>query len=673
MKRILIFIFITLSVQVFSQLSRIDSLVILSRTTIDSNQKIKTFINLQIEYNEVSDFKNSLLIGDKALKLSKEIHDTLSTIIVLNNLGNTYSNQGSNNAAINFYSEALILSEKSKNSNYINLLYGALGVELTKQGETTKALNYLKKGLENNLKLKNKRVYPGFYNNLGILYRNLQQYNLAIENYSKSIKICKEINDKRVLMQTYNNLAFVYDLMKQPEEAMLYYNNSLDIAIELHDNFQEGIVLGNIGTLYFAKKMYKLAEVYFLKALKIASGLNDLEGEVENNLNLSKLYEVTGKPDSALYHLKKYIEKNNQLIQINNEKDRQAQEIKSEYEKEKIALKKEQEKRDLITNAEKNRQQYIIYSISIGFIIIAILLLFLYKRFKLTNSQKLIIENQKQLVEEKQKEILDSINYAKRIQDSLLQNFDSVNKFFKDSFVINKPKDIVSGDFYWLSKKIITERVSSKSSIVREIFFIGVCDSTGHGVPGGFMSLLNTSYLSEAINEKNILEPNKVFDYVRSRLINTISKNNQKDGFDGVLLCFEKKFYFEDKDILKTETSLTYAASNNAPVIVKTNILLDLETDKMPVGYGERNENFSLFSTPISENDIIYVFTDGYADQFGGPKGKKFKYKQLNDLLVKINSLSMEEQKEKLETTFNVWKGDLEQVDDVCIIGIKIN
>jgi len=175
------------------------------------------------------------------------------------------------------------------------------------------------------------------------------------------------------------------------------------------------------------------------------------------------------------------------------------------------------------------------------------------------------------------------------------------------------------------------------------------------------MSLLNIGFLSEAINEKDILEPNKVFDYVRMRLIESMSKDGQKDGFDGILL-----------QINLVTKEINYAAANNAPILISDGNFIELEKDKMPVGHGERKENFKLFSVHAKQGDTLYLYTDGYADQFGGPKGKKYKYKQLNELIVSISDKNLTDQQDVLENNFNKWRGNLEQVDDVCIIGIKI-
>ncbi len=294
--------------------------------------------------------------------------------------------------------------------------------------------------------------------------------------------------------------------------------------------------------------------------------------------------------------------------------------------------------------------------------LVLVFAIFIFNRFKVTQKQKQIIEIkeqetqkqneiitfQKHVVEEKQKEILDSINYAKRIQQTLLAHEDFLKENIANHFVFFKPKDIVSGDFYWATKK-------------DDLFYLAVCDSTGHGVPGAFMSLLNIGFLSEAINEKGITSPDKIFNYVRQRLIDSISKDNQKDGFDGILLCMDTK--------LKT---ISYVAAHNSPVLISEGTLTDLEADKMPVGVGERKQDFTLYHITYKPGDTLYVYTDGYADQFGGPKGKKFKYKPLNELLISISNKEPQDQKTLLDEAFISWQGELEQVDDVLIIGIRL-
>jgi serine phosphatase RsbU (regulator of sigma subunit) len=265
---------------------------------------------------------------------------------------------------------------------------------------------------------------------------------------------------------------------------------------------------------------------------------------------------------------------------------------------------------------------------------------------------KKLIEEKNREVSEKNKEITDSINYAKRIQYALLAHEELLKKNLSDYFILFKPKDIVSGDFYWATEK-------------DGRFYLAVCDSTGHGVPGAFMSLLNISFLNEAIAEKGIVKPNEIFNHVRQRLIENISSDGAKDGMDGILISCKME---------NGRWQMEYAGANNAPILIHDGKIIELETDNMPVGMSDRKNSFTLFTIPPigDKGGLLYLYTDGFADQFGGPKGKKFKYKPFNEKLASISNQPLKEQKRILEKTFEDWKGNLEQVDDVLIVGIKI-
>lgn len=258
-----------------------------------------------------------------------------------------------------------------------------------------------------------------------------------------------------------------------------------------------------------------------------------------------------------------------------------------------------------------------------------------------------------EIIEQKNHEITDSMHAAKRIQHVLMASDSVLNKNLPEYFVLYKPKDIVSGDFYW-------------ASMVDNKFVMITADCTGHGVPGAFMSLLNITFLNEAIVEKKINSPEKILDYVRSQIINSLnpegSEFESKDGMDAVLCVYDFKGMW-----------LRFACANNPVWVYRNNDFIRFKPDKMPVGmhYGEQKP-FTSHTLGLRKGDIVYTFTDGFADQFGGIDGKKLKYKALKELLLSVQSKPMAEQKKILEETFDKWKGDLEQVDDVLIIGVRV-
>ncbi|MES2566910.1 MAG: SpoIIE family protein phosphatase [Bacteroidota bacterium] len=264
------------------------------------------------------------------------------------------------------------------------------------------------------------------------------------------------------------------------------------------------------------------------------------------------------------------------------------------------------------------------------------------------------IVDQKFELEHKNKEIVDSINYAQRIQKSLLASDSLLKKNLRNYFVFFQPKDIVSGDFYWGAE------LSNKQ------FVLVTADSTGHGVPGAIMSMLNISCLNEAIEGQKLIQPRDILNYTRSKIIKHLSNDGSeaggKDGMDCSLISFD----FE-------HLKMHYSAANNPIWVIRDRTIIELKPDKMPVGKHDRDtDSFSQNTIELKKNDVVYTLTDGMPDQFGGPKGKKFMYKQLKELLISISALSMEEQKKKLQVEFISWKSNMEQVDDVLLIGVRI-
>ena len=297
---------------------------------------------------------------------------------------------------------------------------------------------------------------------------------------------------------------------------------------------------------------------------------------------------------------------------------------------------------------------------SAGLLLVLLLALFIFRGYKqkqkanhIITQQKTEVENQKHLIEEKHKEITDSINYAERIQRSFLATKKLLDDNLNEYFVYFQPKDVVSGDFYWAAK------LSTNN------FLLATADSTGHGVPGAIMSILNISSLEKAV-EQGLLEPSEIFNHTRKTIIERLKKDGSehggKDGMDCSLISFDFK-----------NCKLTYSAANNPVWIVRDNQILELAPDKMPVGKGERDTIlFTQHIIDLQKGDVVYALTDGMPDQFGGPKGKKFMYKKLKELLISLADLPMSEQKEALKSELNNWKGDIEQVDDVCLIGVRI-
>lgn len=251
-------------------------------------------------------------------------------------------------------------------------------------------------------------------------------------------------------------------------------------------------------------------------------------------------------------------------------------------------------------------------------------------------------------VEEKQREITDSINYAKRIQEAILPSFDFIKTHLPNSFIYYQPKDIVAGDFYWAEK-------------VGNDFFIAAADCTGHGVPGALVSVVCCNALNRTVNEFKLTDPGKILDKTRELVLESFSKNGAdiKDGMDISLMSI-------NGNIVK------WAGANNPLWYYQNNELKEIKANKQPIGKTDNPEPFITHTIELQKGDSLYLFTDGFADQFGGPKGKKFKYKQLEEVLISTNPLKVSSQHDALKNTLKNWMGNLEQVDDICVIGIRL-
>ena len=274
----------------------------------------------------------------------------------------------------------------------------------------------------------------------------------------------------------------------------------------------------------------------------------------------------------------------------------------------------------------------------------------LLKQKEIIESQKTEVESQKHLVEEKQKEIIDSISYAKRLQEAILPPQEFIDKHLPNNFILYKPKDLVAGDFYW-------------AEYIGDLFFIAAADSTGHGVPGAMVSVVCSNALNRTVKEFKFTETGKILDKTRELVIETFEKSasDVKDGMDISLLCIDTK-----------NKKISWSGANNALWYIQNNELLTIKPNKQPIGKTENPSPFTTHEIEYSNDLTFYLFTDGFADQFGGEKGKKFKYKQLEDLLLNNNHLALSKQSDLLNEKFENWKGELEQVDDVCVIGLKI-
>ncbi|MGZ3901259.1 MAG: SpoIIE family protein phosphatase [Bacteroidia bacterium] len=621
-----------------------------------------------IVYINRADHQQALFYQNKSYELCKQIGNKKGMASALNNIGVIYLNISDFRRAIDFSLQSQKIQEELRDSSILFESYYNTALLFKQVNDGEKALLNFQKAYTIAFNENNNEKMGFALSGLAGMVKRQNNFDSAAVLYSKARAYFEKEKNYQGEIEVLTNLGSLQvertDLDRKigARKGLSYYFKAFELYKSYKNNFSGSNILGDIADSYLTLGKYDSVIYYGKRSISLAESSDNQSELVFVYKILSKAYEKKGDYAQSLLFLDKHYTLRDIVYDDEKQKEVVQKRLQFDFDKKMladslhmIAEQKASQTKIELANTKLKQEKYLRYLLILGILFVIVFMFFLYNRFRAIKEKNKIIEEQKHqvtlqkdIIEEKQKDILASLNYAKRIQKTLLVKDNELKQYLQEHFVLFKPKDIVSGDFYWSVKK-------------NNLFYIACCDCTGHGVPGAFMSLLNIGFLTEAINEKNISEPNKIFDHVRKRLIESISQDGGQDGMDGILLCIDG-----NSDII------TYAAANNAPLLIKNNAFIRLKADKMPVGKGVKQDNFELYSFEKKGVEQIILYTDGYADQFGGARGKKFKYRQLDELLLSIKNHRAEEQSELLNQCFEEWKGGLEQVDDVCVIGIRI-
>ena len=659
------------------------------------------------------------------------------------NIGEVYMYQGNYLKALDLYQKALKIFEKYSKSNNLTVSlsckkglvrsYNNIGTIHAENQALPLSLEYFKKALSTEEQIGDKRVISGCYNNIGIIYYMQSDYPQAIEYYKKSLKTAEEINDKPGMSERYNNLGLVYADKGNNNLAINYYLKSFKIDEELGDKKGMAIVLGNISLLNNQIKKYREAIKYAERSLEIAKNIGSLDEQKCAYNYLSTAYDSLKNYKKTSQYLKLFKLLNDSIYNI--ESGKQIKEMEAIYQTEKKQKEIELLNKDKeLQNAKISKQETQKIGLIAGIILMLVLLVVIfvsYNQKKKANkllvfqkhqieekneelnqqneeiasqrdeieSQRDLLINQKEHIEEIHKEVTDSINYAKRIQEAVLPVSAPARAVLGEHFILFKPKDIVSGDFYWTTKIVGNRQsaVNSPQSAVNspqtadcklptaDLLIVVVADCTGHGVPGAFMSMLGISFLNEIVRKQEITQANHILNELRKEIVNALQQkgqvDEQKDGMDISLL------------VVNTETNeCQWAGANNPLYIVrggqnpqgltKPELLQNLEGleeikgDKMPIAIYLVMNEFTNHNFNVEKGDCLYLFSDGFSDQYGGSNKRKFMSGNFKKLLQNISSKSMKEQKKILSETIDSWMNysgkTYEQTDDITVLGIKI-
>lgn len=611
----------------------------------------------------------------QSLSIREETGDANGTAESLANLAEIYKDLGDIPKALNTHYKSLKIFENRNDKYGISAVLNQIGQIYSNQDETVRALECYVKSLKTAEEANNKKAIAHALNSIGVLHNNNEDLEKALEFYFKSLKIKEEINDKKGIAFTLSNIGVAYKKKNDFAKALKYYERSLEIRKELKDKQGIATSLLNISSVMVQQGNTKQALESAQNSLSLAKELGFPFEIKEASFLLSRIYSQTGNYKEAFAMHQLYKEMSDSIINETNRKATIQRSVQYAYEKKvaqdsikAIEQKKVDQARLIASEAELKQEKTWKIALISGLLLLVVFAGFMYSRYKITKKQKQIIEvkereaqrqneiitAQKLLVEEKQHEITSSINYAKRIQSGFLSSEKYISRHLNEYFILYNPRDIVSGDFYWIMQN-------------EHGLYICTADCTGHGIPGAFMSLIGMGILNEISHSKTHIEQTDDFlNELRRIIILALNPEGAefegKDGMD-MVLC---RFNFETME-------LEYSAANNSFYIVRNKELLEFKPDKIPVGkYLDQEIPFTRHQIPLQKGDCVYTFSDGYMDQFGGPNGKKFMSKRLKELLISIAHLPMNEQKEKINNSFQEWKGNLDQVDDVTVIGIRI-
>lgn len=616
--------------------------------------------------DKTGDYDLAIEYFNKSLDICLSIGDKKSAGKRYNNLAGEYESKGDFKKSADYYLKCIKIFESINEKQGMAYAYIGLSNIFSEQNNDDKALEYITKGLNLSEEIKDQKGIASALNNQSIIFGHRKEYQKQLENLFKSLTIKEHLGDKSGMARNYDLIAQVYGTMGNNKKAHELFDKSLQIYKDLGDKENIAIEYTNIGEEFYLEGNYAKAKENYIKGLNLGNEIKYMLLVQSNYKALSKIFEKYKDYKSAyLYHLKYSTIKDSVL---NGESSKQVAEMEAKYETEKKVLEIKNLKNEKALQqleiekqeAEVKRQNIQKLAFAGGFVLMLLFAFVAYRGYAnkkkaniIITEQKHKVELQKEIIEEKHKEITDSINYAKRIQTALLRGEEEWNLIGKEHFILFKPKDVVSGDFYWCSHS-------------EEKAFWVIADCTGHGVPGAFMSMLGISFLNEVIDNYGIFAANEILNKLREKVIKSLEQKGmstqQKDGMDIALCVLDKK-----------TKMLEFAGANNSIYIIRNKKITELHPDKMPIGsYTEVLKPFTSQQIQLNENDLVILFSDGYADQFGGEKGKKFRYKQFEELLINSSDKSLFEIRNIMDTEFEKWKGKHEQVDDVCVVGIKI-
>jgi len=553
-----------------------------------------------------------------------------------------------------------------KDGNVIELTesLNKLGYYYWERGQFDEAIKHFESSLVENTKLGNKNAIMNLYTNIGLLFTEQRQFETALLNFRKSLGLREGFKETQSISSELLNIATALQSLGRYFESIENCEKALEYA-KVTNNLKlikrsYGILAENYEKVGNAKKSLEFFELYstiqkHIQKQQLAKSIEETQQQMHALKQQSE--EQVKKAESEKIEKEKELEKAETSLQKTTKTLAKSQELTRHQDK---VIKKSQ--------AEIEHKKFMNKVIGIGFAIVLVFAIFVFwsytqkkKTNKLLSYQNNEILKQQEIIKKKNADITKSITYAQRIQKAMLPTKLELNKYLNEAFILFKPRDIVSGDFYWFTPIKEDSSISPQDTD----FLISAIDCTGHGVPGAFMSMIGFNLLDEIVAQ-NITMPDQILNQLHNGIKRSL-KQNETDNRDGMDLAICK--------ISRRENKIYFSGAKNPLLCIKDKEIFEYKGDKYPVGGNLEKGRmpFSLTEIPIEKNASYYLYSDGYQDQFGGENGMKFMSKKFKRLLASIGDKPILEQKEILNRTLEEWKGSkYKQIDDILVIGFKL-
>jgi serine phosphatase RsbU (regulator of sigma subunit) len=622
----------------------IDSLENILPTLKEDTARVNVLAELAYELlHENPD--SSLAYSTKALELAKKLDYKKGMGLAYNQMGTYYSTTANFPKALESLVQALKIYEGMSDKRHLVTVCTDMGNVFFSQGNIPESYEYYKRALalsqETGFKV---GVTHAIHNIAGCFYME-KKYDSCFAYMKKYIALSRELGRQADVIEAMANIGGLYASLNNMDLAMQYMDSSLHFCIRERNLTQVCRILSDEASIYSGTGENEKAVKLYLMAIDTAFKVKDNATRQEIYKSLSATYADMKSFDRAYdFLLRGYLLKDSIF---NSDINKQIAEMKTKYESEK------KDKEIIKKNAEIKASDMQRNGVLIGLLLVALLAVFILRGYFQKKKANALLAEQKAIIEEKNKDITDSMIYARKIQEATLPDVRGLKEIFRRSFILFRPRDIVSGDFYWYMEK-------------NDELMLAAADCTGHGVPGALMSMISYASLSQAVSELKELSPKNILTALNEQMVNALKQKNKggesRDGLDISLVS-----------ISRNTLMLRHAGANRPVYIIRNKEIIELKGNKFSIGgYVDEEKVFGENEFKLQNGDTVYLFSDGYSDQFGGGKGKKLMTKHFKEMLLSIQDQPIDEHGKIMEQKLDEWKGAYEQVDDILVIGIRV-